>query len=62
MLADTMVSDCNARIIERFRATGGHPGGKWAGTPMILVHHTGAKSGIERVTPLATCRAGRAGR
>jgi deazaflavin-dependent oxidoreductase (nitroreductase family) len=44
--------DYNARIIEEFRATGGHPGGEWAGTTMILVHHTGAKSGIERVTPL----------
>jgi deazaflavin-dependent oxidoreductase (nitroreductase family) len=24
-----------------------------AGTPPILIHHIGAKSGIERVTPLA---------
>ena len=31
-----MASDYNARIIEEFRATGGHPGGEWAGTPMIL--------------------------
>ena len=45
-------SDYNARIIEEFRATGGHPGGEWAGTAMILIHHIGAKSGIERVTPL----------
>ena len=45
-------NDHNTRIIEEFRATGGHPGGGWAGTPMILIHHTGAKSGIERVTPL----------
>ena len=45
-------SDYNARIIEEFRATGGHPGGEWEGTPMILVHHVGARSGIERVTPL----------
>ncbi len=45
-------SDCNAAIIQQFRATGGHPGGEWAGTPMILIHHIGAKSGIERVTPL----------
>ena len=46
------VSDYNAAIIQEFRATGGHPGGEWAGTPMILIHHIGAKSGIERVTPL----------
>jgi len=47
-----MTSDYNAAIIEEFRATGGHPGGDWAGTPMILIHHVGARSGIERVTPL----------
>jgi deazaflavin-dependent oxidoreductase (nitroreductase family) len=47
-----MASDYNATIIEEFRATGGHPGGDWAGTPMILIHHIGARSGIERVTPL----------
>jgi deazaflavin-dependent oxidoreductase (nitroreductase family) len=47
-----MAGDYNAVIIEEFRATGGHPGGDWAGTPMILIHHIGARSGIERVTPL----------
>ncbi len=47
-----MTSDYNATIITEFRATGGHPGGDWAGTPMILIHHIGARSGIERVTPL----------
>ena len=47
-----MTSDDNAAIIEEFRATGGHPGGDWAGTPMILIHHIGARSGTERVTPL----------
>ena len=45
-------SDYNARIIEEFRATGGRPGGEWAGTDLILIHHTGARSGTERVTPL----------
>jgi deazaflavin-dependent oxidoreductase (nitroreductase family) len=44
--------DYNAKIVEEFRATGGQPGGEWAGTAMILIHHTGARSGIERVTPL----------
>jgi deazaflavin-dependent oxidoreductase (nitroreductase family) len=47
-----MASDYNAAIIEEFRATGGHPGGDWAGTPIILIHHIGARSGIERVQPL----------
>ena len=53
-----MTSDYNAAIIEEFRATGGHPGGDWAGTPMILIHHIGARSGIERVTPLGYLPAG----
>jgi len=47
-----MASDYNAAIIDEFRATDGHPGGDWAGTPIILIHHIGARSGIERVTPL----------
>jgi deazaflavin-dependent oxidoreductase (nitroreductase family) len=46
-------SDYNAEIIQEFRANGGHVGGPWAGTPMLLIHHIGAKSGTERVTPLA---------
>jgi deazaflavin-dependent oxidoreductase (nitroreductase family) len=45
-------SDYNTRIIEEFRANEGRVGGPWADTPMILIHHIGAKSGIERVTPL----------
>jgi deazaflavin-dependent oxidoreductase (nitroreductase family) len=43
----------NTKIIEEFRANGGRVGGPLAGTPMILIHHIGAKSGAERVTPLA---------
>ena len=46
-------SDYNTRIIEEFRANHGRVGGMWAGTTLILVHHIGAKSGIERITPLA---------
>ena len=46
-------SDYNSKIIEEFRANGGRVGGTWAGTPLILIHHIGAKSGTERVTPLA---------
>jgi deazaflavin-dependent oxidoreductase (nitroreductase family) len=44
--------DYNATIIEEFRAHRGRVGGPWAGTPMILIHHIGARSGIERVSPL----------
>ena len=46
-------NDYNTKIIEEFRANQGRVGGPWAGTPMILIHHIGARSGIERVTPLA---------
>jgi deazaflavin-dependent oxidoreductase (nitroreductase family) len=46
-------TDFNTKIIEEFRASQGRIGGPLAGTPMILVHHIGARSGIERVTPLA---------
>jgi deazaflavin-dependent oxidoreductase (nitroreductase family) len=46
-------NDFNNKIIEEFRANQGRVGGAWASTPMILLHHIGAKSGIERVTPLA---------
>jgi deazaflavin-dependent oxidoreductase (nitroreductase family) len=46
------VSDFNTAIIEEFRANEGQVSGDFAGAPMVLLHHTGAKSGQERVTPL----------
>ncbi len=46
-------AEFNAEIVEEFRARGGHVSGPLADTPLILVHHTGARSGIERVVPLA---------
>ena len=49
----TTAEDFNHRIIEEFRASGGRVGGPLAGTPMLLLHHIGARSGIERITPLA---------
>ncbi len=45
-------NDYNTKIIEEFRANEGRVGGPWAGTTLILIHHLGARSGIERVTPL----------
>jgi deazaflavin-dependent oxidoreductase (nitroreductase family) len=47
------MSDWNAKVIEEFRANEGRVGGQFDGMPMILIHHIGAKSGIERVNPLA---------
>jgi deazaflavin-dependent oxidoreductase (nitroreductase family) len=48
------VSDYNTEIIKEFRANQGRVGGMWTGTTLILVHHIGARSGIERVTPVAS--------
>ncbi len=45
-------NDYNAKIVEEFRANQGRVGGPWAGTPLILIHHVGAKSGVERVLPV----------
>lgn len=42
----------NEQVIEDFRANEGNVGGQFKGAPLTLVHHTGAKSGTERVTPL----------
>lgn len=44
--------DFNQQVISEFRANGGVVGGPFAGALMILLTHTGAKSGIERTTPL----------
>jgi deazaflavin-dependent oxidoreductase (nitroreductase family) len=46
-------SDYNTGIIKEFRANQGRVGGMWTGTTLILIHHIGARSGIERVTPVA---------
>ncbi len=46
------MADFNAQVIDEFRANEGKVGGPFEGAPMILLHHTGAKSGTERVTPL----------
>ncbi len=45
-------NDFNQQVIEEFRANDGKVGGPFDGFPLVLVHHTGAKSGVERVNPL----------
>jgi deazaflavin-dependent oxidoreductase (nitroreductase family) len=47
------VTEFDRRTVEEFRANGGRVGGVLAGTPLVLIHHTGARSGVEHVTPLA---------
>jgi deazaflavin-dependent oxidoreductase (nitroreductase family) len=52
----TSANDFNAQIIEEFRAHEGRVGGQLANMPLVLLHHTGAKSGQSRVNPLAYLR------
>lgn len=42
----------NNRIIEEFRANEGRVGGQFEGAPLLLLHHTGRRSGAERVNPM----------
>ena len=46
-------SERNLPIIAEFRANAGRVGGAFADTPLILLHTTGARSGLPRVNPLA---------
>ena len=54
----TAPNDFNARIIEEFRANGGRVGGPLADTPLLLLHHVGARTGTPRTNPLAYLRDG----
>ena len=49
----TSPTDFNAKIIEEFRANEGRVGDMFEGMPLLLLHHTGAKSGKSRINPLA---------
>jgi deazaflavin-dependent oxidoreductase (nitroreductase family) len=46
------MSEFNDQIIAEFRTNDGKVGGGFDGAPMILVHHTGRKSGKQSVTPM----------
>jgi deazaflavin-dependent oxidoreductase (nitroreductase family) len=46
------MADFNAQIIEEFRAHEGRVGGMFEGSTLLLLHHTGARSGTHRVNPL----------
>jgi deazaflavin-dependent oxidoreductase (nitroreductase family) len=52
------MNDWNAGIIDEFRRNGGKVGGGFEARTLLLLHTTGAKSGAERVTPLAYQRVG----
>jgi deazaflavin-dependent oxidoreductase (nitroreductase family) len=47
------LKDWNETIIEEFRANDGQVGGRFAGSSLLLLHTIGAKSGQERVNPVA---------
>ena len=49
----TAPADFNAQVIEEFHANDGRVGGMFEGMPLLLLHHTGAKSGTSRINPLA---------
>ena len=53
-------SDWNAKIIEEYRANGGALSGMFEGADLLLLHHVGSKSGVERVNPLGYQRVGNA--
>jgi deazaflavin-dependent oxidoreductase (nitroreductase family) len=48
----TAAEDWNTQVINEFRANGGEVGGQFAGAPLVLLHHTGRKSGHEYIVPL----------
>ena len=58
-MSDSDPNDWNASIIAEFRANEGRVGGPFEGAPIILLHHTGAKTGTERVNPLVYQAVGR---
>ena len=51
-MADPM-AEFNRKVIEEFHANEGRVGGIFEGIPLLLLHHTGAKSGKHRISPLA---------
>jgi len=46
-------NDWNAKIVDEFRANAGKLGGPFEGATMLLLHTRGAKTGAERVNPVA---------
>ena len=44
--------DWNKQVIDEFRANGGKVGGHFLYMNLLLLHTTGAKSGLPRVNPL----------
>jgi deazaflavin-dependent oxidoreductase (nitroreductase family) len=49
----TSPADFNAKIIDEFHTNEGRVGGMFDGMPLLLLHHTGSRSGKSRINPLA---------
>ncbi|MCJ7703466.1 MAG: nitroreductase family deazaflavin-dependent oxidoreductase [Anaerolineales bacterium] len=49
-MSDT--NDWNKKIIKEFRANEGKVGGRFENMTLVLLHTTGAKSGLGRINPL----------
>jgi deazaflavin-dependent oxidoreductase (nitroreductase family) len=52
MTTENAMNDWNAQVMSDLRANGGKGTGPFEGVPLLILHHTGAKSGRERETPL----------
>jgi deazaflavin-dependent oxidoreductase (nitroreductase family) len=52
------MAEFDTQVIEEFRANGGQVGGMFAGMDMLILHHTGARSGRRYEHPLAYFRDG----
>lgn len=52
-LTTEVVNDFNTNLINEFRANDGKVSGMFANAPLLLLTTTGAKSGQQRVSPLA---------
>ncbi len=46
------MSDWNKNVVAEFHANDGAVGGPFQGRPLLLLHHTGARTGAKRVNPL----------
>ena len=56
-MADPM-AEFNKKVIDEFRANGGKVTGQFAGAPMIIITHQGAKSGKTYTSPLVYSKDG----
>ncbi|WP_028049170.1 nitroreductase/quinone reductase family protein [Cellulomonas sp. URHD0024] len=50
------MSDWNQQIIDEFRTNGGFVQTNGFGKGLVLLHHRGARSGTERISPVAAIR------